>query len=1381
MNKRALSLFLALAMLVLAVPVFALPTMAEATVNPTVEFRVGSTSSTNGMGDKGTIVKYHEGTKLAQAKLPTTADLSDAGLTYTAAEIITWAWWSVSDGRFYDIKDLQADSSVLAGLGVTDDSTLLVYPVFKESSSKVGVNNFYWEQLYTDATNTTKKTSPVVAYRGGWSIGMYGNEATAYAVASDVNASGIVSNTSAEWAAGGRFASGNIVSGYNVAPTVIAYQAMADGRITISIPAKASTVDYFVAVARNGVKVWPATAAGGKYVPSTQAEVATWQSIPKTTAAGTPDYTVSLDVFKGDVIHVMYEGAYADGAAVPSTAQISALPTIQYTEFFTEAKIGFALPSGEGDVVVPFFYSSAESITLPTDADLAAAGSDLTTDDIMGWYAYDPAQDRFIDVFQSKGLGFPNGTTFFPITWKSSFNNTSNSLLYDASDYQKPGNFRGGWTFGGFAASYLTDGYAYKTFDITKGFMANYILTKSPTGNEWFYGGINAKTSQVMAIGDTQPGLPALTWSALADGTVDITVPVPAANTAFAIAVNNTYIYPEALKEQTVGAPNATAKAAFTASAEMTGAVTVTTTVKAKDDIHFLVVGRGGTGWEANFFPTVAYQKGERGTPVAYTSLELYASETRGNRPQVTAGNTAINYQGGWDYTTYTNKGCLAVGNDIPLTDYLGNAWLVTGGATAHNSSTNACMSWTATPTPPYTTSTGWVSGAFSFNTKDTIVSTRYTAEYHGNIKVSFTTLGNYYNTTQFVNTHAYAIYVNGNKVWPANTDDWYTLSYNGEGDKAAQYGVNYADAANASMPGEIAVKKGQTVEFVIACSPELYNAWASRANVAEGRVVYTSIEKDDHTSVFGNGNRPTNIEENIGNGAAGENEPAAYPGAWDYISYNNLTMTNGKVVDTRYTISNREEWFVPAGITAYNSPYGSIASNSATTEGNSVATSWPVYSMLLPKGSAMGARYTAEYNGMVELAFDKVINAKMTNSQQKLTLAYAIYVDGVKVWPADDGWFEMNYYGTDVPVAAKSGNVGSLSDNNAMKLNASMPDAVYLQKGQTVEFMVGSINLQTYTPAAEEGAVGTFADATYSNTQYIYAEGAVYYTEVYTAPTAEAGLSVGESLSIYGQAKDVPVNATEFGVYLNGEKKILTTEANIFSVKVNAKEANADQTIKPYYVRPDSKVVMGEAYTITVNGMLNDYAASEDEATVKAAQATLVYTAAAEAYFNDETEAPAEIVEPTNRDKYIAKAQADKILNAQCPVESKQVTFRGISLLLNDLINIKIVINGTLPAGASLQIATDAAFTAPETVSGEATEDGTGTKFIMEGISAKKWNTDYYIRVVDSTGAAISDTLCYSVAAYYGRMIENDAATDNKLKAVISSLMALYEAVSEN
>ena len=197
---------------------------------------------------------------------------------------------------------------------------------------------------------------------------------------------------------------------------------------------------------------------------------------------------------------------------------------------------------------------------------------------------------------------------------------------------------------------------------------------------------------------------------------------------------------------------------------------------------------------------------------------------------------------------------------------------------------------------------------------------------------------------------------------------------------------------------------------------------------------------------------------------------------------------------------------------------------------------------------------------------------------------------------------------------------------------------------------------------------------------------------------------------------------------------------------------------------------------TVFLAAMLNDYAESGNESIKAAAEATLNYTAAADAYFNDEvTEAP-EIVAPAGKDAYVEKSESIGV--SEYEGENK-IKFRGISLLLNDLINIKIVVDGTLPEGATLQISKSASFDELETlISGKATDDGTGTKFVMNGISAQNWNTDYYIRVVDADKNVISDTLCYSVAAYYGRMIDRAEASD-KLKAVISSLMSLYEAVS--
>ncbi len=280
-----------------------------------------------------------------------------------------------------------------------------------------------------------------------------------------------------------------------------------------------------------------------------------------------------------------------------------------------------------------------------------------------------------------------------------------------------------------------------------------------------------------------------------------------------------------------------------------------------------------------------------------------------------------------------------------------------------------------------------------------------------------------------------------------------------------------------------------------------------------------------------------------------------------------------------------------------------------------------------------------------------------------------------------------------------------------------------------------------------------------------------VEYLSVYDAlPTVSAQVVVDGSLTLNTAVAtpDGLVGVTESGLVVNGER-IEGTE-----IPVDPKDADKKIVVQPYYVLEDGVTVLGKKSAVTLNGMLKEYAASDHEGIKAAAEATLHYTAAAHAYFDDTEKAPT-YTAPVNRADYIAKSER---IGVGDYTGEDEVRFRGISLLLNDRVNIKIVIRGKLPEDAILQIDEDPLFASPETVTGTATEDGVDTKFIMDGISAANWNTDYCIRVVDADKKAISDTLCYSVAAYYGRMIENGAATD-KLKAVISSLMALHEAIS--
>jgi hypothetical protein len=113
----------------------------------------------------------------------------------------------------------------------------------------------------------------------------------------------------------------------------------------------------------------------------------------------------------------------------------------------------------------------------------------------------------------------------------------------------------------------------------------------------------------------------------------------------------------------------------------------------------------------------------------------------------------------------------------------------------------------------------------------------------------------------------------------------------------------------------------------------------------------------------------------------------------------------------------------------------------------------------------------------------------------------------------------------------------------------------------------------------------------------------------------------------------------------------------------------------------------------------------------------------------------------------------------------------------VNEKINIKIVTHD-LPAGAKLQIASDKDFASilnADNGSLTATEDGTGYKYVMDGISMINWNTLYYFRVVNADGDVISDTIQYSVSTYCARKVDT---ADDGLYTLINAMMVLYEAI---
>ena len=757
----------------------------------------------------------------------------------------------------------------------------------------------------------------------------------------------------------------------------------------------------------------------------------------------------------------------------------------------------------------------------------------------------------------------------------------------------------------------------------------------------------------------------------------------------------------------------------------------------------------------------------------------------------------AIVYPGSWDYISYKGGRNLTVA--LPLVNrrvvsIYKEKWFLCEGDTVYNyAAVYACN-----PTSEAKVGNAWHAYGMGAG-KGRVIGTRYTAEYDGKITVSFDRLLNTQLQTELhKNVVEYAIYVGGQKVWPVNdTGAWYTVSYYGADIPASAkagdpnyigtVGEDLADVVNASMPGEITVSKGQTVEFLMhAVNLQTYTEGSGLADVTyytqyassfylDGAVTYTrftgaALQKGSTSS---RDNRPS-IEGSVGDDTDGQQEAIAYPGDWDYITYTDGTaMKKPAPLTKRLVISRyKDKWFLPTDADNY-SHYPWVYANDPVTEGVT-GRLWQAYAMAAPEGKVIGVRYTAAYSGSINVSFDRLFNNYIRGANYKTVMAYAIYVNGQKVWPQNDtgDWYEVSYYGDGIPASLRTGDrhVAAIGEDLSYSLNASMPKELPVVEGQTVEFLMQSVAHYSYTEGAQSLTKQIFY-AQHAPANYL--DGTVTYTKMFNYPAVEVGVRVDGTLSLYGTPTNCPSGA-EYGVCLNGENVVLDEDNKPqFEVKIAASEADKVQTVQAYYILNGEKIE-GKIFEFTMTDILREYTEQEDADVAAAAEALLAYTAAAKAYFDAEAELVT-YVDPTGRDAYIAKGEG---VTAVPYTGADKVSFRAMSLLLNDLVNIKIVTEGALPAGAKLEVATSASFEDAVALNGTATEDGTGTKFIMDGISAVNWSTDYYVRVVDADGKTVSDTLCYSVAAYYGRMIDSDAAA-YRLKALLSNLMAFHETVA--
>lgn len=397
-----------------------------------------------------------------------------------------------------------------------------------------------------------------------------------------------------------------------------------------------------------------------------------------------------------------------------------------------------------------------------------------------------------------------------------------------------------------------------------------------------------------------------------------------------------------------------------------------------------------------------------------------------------------------------------------------------------------------------------------------------------------------------------------------------------------------------------------------------------------------------------------------------------------------------------------------------------------------------------------VGAMYTAPYAGTVNISYTKLQSKREVNAADlagKVSTYFAILLNGEVIWPSNGR--PWHYESTDV-IAAKVNDTDDVL--SAAQNHEAFPTNIQVNAGDEITF------------------VGNMGNPT---TWMAWMDGAVTYTQAYAMPIT-AGTTLGSAFGVDYYLTPAS-NATACGIEYN-EEQMAAGEGNCVSLSgIAAKALGDDITVRPYQVI-DGKTYYDAELTITVAKLLEAYTKAETASTVNLAVAMLNYGAAAQTYFGYKTD---KLVNACLDDtqKVVTPADEGYAQATATALEGATAKLTGISLLLNDMIDMKVIVEKTgdgFGETAKLQIASDANFaTNVKTVDLVLRDDGETYKAIIESIPAGKWNDLIYIRVMEGD-TAISRTIAYAVTSYCGNMQTNTA-----VKPVADAILAIYDAAA--
>ena len=459
------------------------------------------------------------------------------------------------------------------------------------------------------------------------------------------------------------------------------------------------------------------------------------------------------------------------------------------------------------------------------------------------------------------------------------------------------------------------------------------------------------------------------------------------------------------------------------------------------------------------------------------------------------------------------------------------------------------------------------------------------------------------------------------------------------------------------------------------------------------------------------------------------------------------------------------ELYTVPDGggniITVTGSPWGNT--------GGGLYVSGDVGKFALSGATASGEwagqiQYTVPYNGNITLDFSKLqvrreLNGNYADAstaggfvEGKIEYDFAIYKNGVKVWPSATDWWRYDSVET-YTVQTQTNNILDLYhaalETDPLAIDVKVGDTIELRvrQGNAECWMVFcdpiiSYNQVTDTPMVRSTGVTISKDLTLNIN--------VALNSQFTRPGAVAGILVWNE----AQENFDPATGEDYPTpdAVNGENSTFAITG------IAAKEMADDIYVMPYSYVPGEvgSVIYGpvSACSIARYGEAALKIADAEEAALIAA--LLNYGTDAQNLFDYNRTNPANAC--LSDEQKEAGALIAESVYAQSSDGTTGVNIKSVSLLMNDRLGMKFMVDAKAGVESyTLQVSRTADFAEYDEVEMIATELGDEYKGAY-AIDNADINTTYYIRVATGEGA-YGNVLTYSAASYIARM--NESASD--------------------